>query len=865
LLLAAFLLAPRADPGYAQIASRFCRRFIMHFFLAGLICSCSVAGPDEAVAAKFQAWWSDLGSLDGAKAYRAMWNFVEKPAATIPFLEKQLAPVQPADPKLLASLLKDLRSENFKARARASLALEKLDLLAKDALIQASKENQPLESRRRIEQLLQKLAGPKSDPDSLRAVRAVEILEMIGGEEAKLLSRKWAGGAPAAFLTQEARDTLGRLARRPPYPLIKAGKGEDVDGDPLPAGASARLGTTRFRIPRYPGVALDVVFTPDQKQVALLQGENLYVMDAASGKLVRRFKNPYFYRLAFSPDGKLLVSAFGQLGDLRHSIRAWPSGEEVGGIGYADHGSARSLVFTGPKTLLTADSDSAIRQWDLVTMKETLRKAFFKKGLDRIQFSPDGNLLAATEDSMNLYLWEWNTDKPPRQIKSNGIHIDWLVFSPDGKTLATTHSDSLIRLWGVSTGRLSHALHSPNKKNFSTLAFSPDGKTLATNTYQSSEVFLWNVDTGKRNKTLSGLDHAGRLVFSADGKQLAGANAHGLQLWDLATGMPQRKDIGHLSDIGELAFSPTGGVIASAGHDGTARLWEARTGKQLHVLRHEADWVRALAFAPDGSRLASLGYDDAVRLWEIETGKQIFKLAGHGRVGDGRRPLAFTSDGRQLLSWGDDFYLRAFDTKTGKAVIEHRILPEGEKLDGASDLQSQAINTRGFILRDQRLFGMSNPNGSFTLFDLRTGKEKSRLLREGIIQLGSVHAVSPSERFLLIEPHEIDESGDAREDYQMEIWHLPSGKRVRTVSGKGHSRHVAWAPDSRSFAVAHDGMITVWEMATARVRLNLGNLGAAASTVAFSPDGRLLVVGLRDTTALVMDLATLSAGPQGRP
>jgi WD40 repeat protein len=868
-----FFLALRGDPDYAQTDPHFCRRILMRFFLVGLICSCGVAGPDEVAAAKLQTWWSDLGSLDGAKAYRARWSFMEKPEATIPFFEKQLAPVEPADPKLLKQLLKDLRSENFKARARANLALEKLDLLAKDALIHGSKEDQPLESRRRIEELLQNLNGPKRDPDSLRAVRAAEILEMIGNKEAEQILKRWAGGAAAALLTQEAKDTLERLARRPPpHPLaqIKPGPARDVDGDPLPAGAIARLGTTRFRIPQGEGShGFMALFTPDQKEVALLAGDRLHFIDASTGKLVRQFEE-LARHVAVSPDGKTLVTADTEAQNgTSLTIRDWPSYKETGVIRYSDKATATSLAFIGPKSVVTTNDDSTVRQWDLETKKETRRKPFFGKvRKDGAQLSADGKVVAVT-DGVRLYLWEWQADEPPRQIKSVEYAFETLAFSPDAKTLARVNRRGAVHLWDVPSGRLLHRLHSPDEESFYALVFSPNGKTLAASTLRGREVFLWNVDTGKCQQTLSGYPPPGILAYSADGQRLAAANAYGLQVWDLQTGTLRQKDLGHFFGIEGLAFSPRDGVVGSIGEDGTARLWEARTGKQLHILRHEAERIRALAFAPDGSRLATSSFDDSVRLWDSETGRQIFKLAGHGKYG-GQRRLAFTRDGRQLLSWGDDFYLRAFDLKSAKAVVEHRILPKGlefpdENEDGpkARALQERKLSfmrLRGVLAPDVPLFALSDQNGDFVFFDVQTGKERSRLGRKGMRFFASVQAFSPNQKFLLIAPYSSGRGPDS-----VEIWHLPSGKLVQSAPLPGRLDDLSWAPDSHSFAAVHGGKVTLWEMASAQVRVTMDRFGAPAQRVAFSPDGRLLVVGLTDSTSLVMDLAKLAAGPGSLP
>jgi WD40 repeat protein len=709
---------------------------------------------------------------------------------------------------------------------------------------------------------------------------------MIGGEEAKTLLHKWAGGASAAILTQEARDTLDRVAKRPqPHPLAST-KGEaarDVDGEPLPAGAIARLGTTRFRIQRQYG-PFDVLFTPDQNQVALLEGGHLRLFDASTGKMVRPIQASAYdkvlrpikgstYGLAFSPDGKTLVTMSTENQDgWMLTIRDWPSGKEVGVIRYPDNVAPGSMVFVGPKTLLTTNSDDTVRQWDLETKKETLRKTLPEKTAGGDQLYADGKVVAGKMDrnGCRIYFWEWQTDKPPRHLKSGDRGFEKLAFSPDGKTLATTNNSQAIRLWDVATGRLLRRLLSADENGFFTvMAFSPDGKTLAAGNYRRPEVLLWNVDTGKPKQTLSGFAPVSALVFSADGKRLAAPSAYGLQIWDLPTGTLRQKNLGHSSDIEHLAFDPKGRLIASAGSDGTARLWEARTGKQLHVLRHDAEWVRAMAFAPDGGRLATSGFDDAVRVWDTNTGRQVFKLVGHSQLG-GQRRVAFTPDGRQLLSWGDDFYLRAFDMKTGKAVVEHRIFPKGLEISeddedrplGRRAAELERLNLlsfgfQGLLAPGGRLFALSDQDGDFRFFDVRIGKELSRLSRKGELRFGSAQAFSPDQKFLLISLYDAGRRGQNN----VEIWHLPSRKLFHAVTTPSYAKDLSWAPDGRSFAAVHDGKVTIWETATGNVRLTLDNLGAAGDTVAFSPDGRLLVVGLRDTTALVMDLA--KAAEQG--
>jgi hypothetical protein len=93
--------------------------------------------------------------------------------------------------------------------------MERLGARAQTAL-KATLEKQPvLDIRRRVERLLERLGGQLASGDELRDLRAVEVLESIGTAQAGQISKRLATGCPDAPLTQEAKATLERLARRP--------------------------------------------------------------------------------------------------------------------------------------------------------------------------------------------------------------------------------------------------------------------------------------------------------------------------------------------------------------------------------------------------------------------------------------------------------------------------------------------------------------------------------------------------------------------------------------------------------------------------------------------------------------------------
>jgi hypothetical protein len=108
-----------------------------------------------------------------------------------------------------------------------------------------------------------------------------------------------------------------------------------------------------------------------------------------------------------------------------------------------------------------------------------------------IRFSPDGKLLAADDGNSTIWLWDTQSGKPVRSLRSHQEYIRTLVFSPDGKTLLSGGSDDTLRLWDVATGKLVHEI-AGHQATVVALAFSPDGKRIASAS-EDTTILIWDV------------------------------------------------------------------------------------------------------------------------------------------------------------------------------------------------------------------------------------------------------------------------------------------------------------------------------------------------------------------------------------
>jgi WD40 repeat protein len=166
--------------------------------------------------AEMDSYWNDLAGHEATKAYDAIRHLAASPGDAAQGLAKRLSPVPTVDPKLLARLVADLNANEFAARESSEKELEKLGELAAPVCRKAMESKPSAEMSRHLTTLIEKQTKAELNlpPDRLRALRAVEVLELIGTKDAREVLAQFARGAEDASMTREAKASLERLAHR---------------------------------------------------------------------------------------------------------------------------------------------------------------------------------------------------------------------------------------------------------------------------------------------------------------------------------------------------------------------------------------------------------------------------------------------------------------------------------------------------------------------------------------------------------------------------------------------------------------------------------------------------------------------------
>jgi WD40 repeat protein len=336
-------------------------------------------------------------------------------------------------------------------------------------------------------------------------------------------------------------------------------------------------------------------------------------------------------------------------------------------------------------------------------------------------------------------------EKPVREVKLEPLPpgrapVVALALAPDGRLLAIGRGQRILVHDTLATNFPVVADFEAHRDAVRALAWSPDGRTLASGAFR--ELTLWDTNGFKANWSVrtGWVGRVTALRFSSYGGALVAADSAiaesgWIRLFAAGSGKPTAAWLAHADSIYDLAVSPDGGMLATAGGDKVIKLWEVISQREIARLEGHAGAVTGLGFNTNGTELVSVSLDKQLKIWDVKTRESTLTIGGRKQgfnaaawsanggavvaVDDGGQVDSFknfkrhsgeqssaTADEKQLGRWPESLHavavsadgMRAFTG--GQDGVVHAVSSEGKTLaklrqpEGVAD-NSSSSSSRG--------------------------------------------------------------------------------------------------------------------------------------------------------------------------
>jgi WD40 repeat protein/predicted Ser/Thr protein kinase len=299
-----------------------------------------------------------------------------------------------------------------------------------------------------------------------------------------------------------------------------------------------------------------------------------------------------------------------------------------------------------------------------------------------------------------------------------------------------------------------------------------------------------------------------------------------VKLWEVASGRELQSFVGHRGGVLSVAFSPEGKFALSGDSEGTVKVWELVNGRELRSFVSHQGGVLSMAFSPDGKFALSGSSDGTVTLLEVTSGRKLQSFVGHLV---GVLSVAFSPDGKFALSGDDEGTIKLWETTSGREL---------------RSFASHEGGVRSVAFSPDGKFALSGDSGgAVKLWDTASGQEFHSFAshQSGVLSV----AFSPDGKFAL--------SGD--DEGTIKLWETTSGRELRSFAGyQGAVLSVAFSHDGKvAVSSGLNGTAKLWKVASGGELRRFGDHQKGVLSVAFSPDAKLALSGDGDGSVKVWE------------
>lgn len=313
-------------------------------------------------------------------------------------------------------------------------------------------------------------------------------------------------------------------------------------------------------------------------------------------------------------------------------------GVQVKGIEGAD---INNVSYNDDSTLIvTASDDNTMKLWDAGT---GIERAEFTGHREACQdeegrcwvwggdISPDGSIAVTASRDLTAIIWNTADASPMHILSGHLASVYDAAFSPitaaDGGNVATASSDNTIKIWSTETGETIRTLNG-HSDNVNAIDFSPDGELLVSAS-DDGMVSIWDWQNGRRLGSVSAGGKANDAKFSKDGTKFAAAADNGvIRIWS-TNGRTRIASFNHgAARAFGVAFADEDKLLATSGIDPVIKLWNVSSGQMVRELEGHRDGVRGLDSSWNGEFIISGSRDNTARIWNAKTGKNAITM-GH--------------------------------------------------------------------------------------------------------------------------------------------------------------------------------------------------------------------------------------------